>query len=53
VGILREGQLNGEARRGTGCGSRRRLEDFPWSQIGQAMAPLAEKERKVTVGTYK
>jgi hypothetical protein len=50
---LREGQLNGEARRGTGCGSRRRLVDFPGSQISQAMASLAEEERKVAVGTYK
>jgi hypothetical protein len=51
-GALR-GQLNGEARRGTGCGSRRCLKDFPGSQIGQAMASLAEEERKVAVGTYK
>jgi hypothetical protein len=50
---LREGQLNGEARRGTGRGSRRRLKDFPGSQIGQAMASLAEEERKVAVGTYE
>jgi hypothetical protein len=50
---LREGQLNGEARRGTDCGSQRRLEDFPGSQIGQAMASLAEEERKVAVVTYK
>jgi hypothetical protein len=52
-GVLRDGQLNGEARRGTGCGSRRRLKDLPGSQIGQAMTPLAEEERKVRVGTYK
>jgi hypothetical protein len=52
-GVLREGQLNGEARRGTGCGSRRRLKDLPGSQIGQAMTPLAEEERKVRVETYK
>jgi hypothetical protein len=52
-GALREGQLNGEARCGTGCGSRRRLKDFPGSHIGQAMASLAEEERKVTVGTYR
>jgi hypothetical protein len=50
---LREGQLNGEARCGTGCGSRRRLKGFPRSQIGQAMASLAEEERKVAVGTYE
>jgi hypothetical protein len=50
---LREGQLNSEARRGTGCGSRRRLKGFPGSQIGQAMASLAEEERKVAVGTYE
>jgi hypothetical protein len=50
---LREGQLNGEARRGTGCGSRRRLKGFLGSQIGQAMASLAEEERKVAVGTYE
>jgi hypothetical protein len=30
----------------------RRLEDLPGSQIGQAMTPLAEEERKVRVGTY-
>jgi hypothetical protein len=52
-GALREGQLNGEPRSGTSCGSRRRLKGFPGSQIGQAMASLAEEERKVTVGTYK
>jgi hypothetical protein len=50
---LREGQLNGEARSGTGCGSRRRLKGFPGSQIGQPMASLAEEERKVVVGTYE
>jgi hypothetical protein len=52
-GILREGQLASEARRGTGCGGRRRLEDLPGSQIGQAMTPLAKEERKVRIGTYK
>jgi hypothetical protein len=52
-GVLREGQLAGEARRGTGCGSRRRLEDLPGSQIGRAMTPLAKEKRKVRVGTYK
>jgi hypothetical protein len=52
-GALREGQLNGEARRGTGCESRCHLKDFPGSQIGQAMASLAEEERKVAVRTYK
>jgi hypothetical protein len=50
---LREGQLNGEARRGTGCGSRRRLKGFPERQIGQAMASLAEEERRVAIGTYE
>jgi hypothetical protein len=49
---LREGQLNSEARRGTGYGSRRRLKGLPGSQIGQAMASLAEEERNVAVGTY-
>jgi hypothetical protein len=52
-GVLREGQLNGGARRDTDCGSRRRFEDLPGSQIGQAMTSLAEEERKVRVGTYK
>jgi hypothetical protein len=52
-GILRGGQLAGEARRGTGCGSRRRLEDLPGSQIGRTMTPLAKEKRKVRVGTYK
>jgi hypothetical protein len=46
---MREGQLNSEARHGTGCGSRRRLKGFPGSQIGQAMASLAEEERKVAL----
>jgi hypothetical protein len=50
---LREGQLNGEARHGAGCGSRCRLKGLPGSQIGQAMASLAEEERKVAVGTYE
>jgi hypothetical protein len=50
---LREGQLNSEARRDTGCGSRHRLKGLPGSQIGQAMASLAEEERKVAVGTYE
>jgi hypothetical protein len=50
---LREGQLNSKARRGTGCGSRRRLKGLPGSQVGQAMASLAEEERKVAVGTYE
>jgi hypothetical protein len=50
---LREGQLNSEARCGTGCGSRRRLKGLPGSQIGQAMASLAEEERNVAVGTYE
>jgi hypothetical protein len=52
-GVLREGQLAGEARRGTGCGSRRCLEDLLGSQIGRAMTPLAKEERKVRVRTYK
>jgi hypothetical protein len=52
-GILREGQLAGEARHGTGCGGRRRLKDLPGSQIDQAMTPLAKEERKVRIGTYK
>jgi hypothetical protein len=52
-GVLREGQLAGEARRGTGCGSRCHLEDLSGSQIGRAMTPLAKEERKVRVETYK
>jgi hypothetical protein len=50
---LREGQLNSETRCDTSCGSRRRLKGLPGSQIGQAMALLAEEEKKVTVGTYE
>jgi hypothetical protein len=50
---LREGQLNSEARRDTGCGSQRRLKGLPGSQIGQVVASLAEEERKVAVGTYE
>jgi hypothetical protein len=50
---LREGQLNGKARSGAGCGSRRRLKGLSGSQIGQAMASLAKEERKITVGAYK
>jgi hypothetical protein len=50
---LREGQLNSEAQRDTGCGSRRRLKGLPGSQIGQAVASLAEEERKVAVETYE
>ena len=52
-GALREGQLNGEPRCGTGCGSRRRLEDLPGSQIGQTVTPLAKEKRKIRVGTYE
>jgi hypothetical protein len=52
-GVLREGQLAGEARRDTGCKSRRRLKDLSGSQIGRAMTLLAKEERKVRVGTHK
>jgi hypothetical protein len=52
-GVLRGGQLAGEARRGTSCGSRRRLEDLPGSQIGRTVTPLAKEKRKVRIGTYK
>jgi hypothetical protein len=52
-GVLRGGQLAGEARRGTSCGGRRRLEDLLGSQIGRTMTPLAKKKRKIRVGTYK
>jgi hypothetical protein len=52
-GILQEGQLAGETRRGTGCGGRRHLEDLPGSQISQAMTLLAKEEKKVRIGTYK
>jgi hypothetical protein len=45
--------MNSEAQHGTDCGSRRRLKDFPGSQIGLAMASLAQEERKVVVGTYE
>jgi hypothetical protein len=50
---LREGQLDGKARSGAGCAGRRRLKGLSGSQIGQAMASLAEGERKITVGTYE
>jgi hypothetical protein len=52
-GVLRGGQLADEAQRGTSCGSRRRLEDLPGSQIGRTMTLLAKEKRKVRVGTYK
>jgi hypothetical protein len=41
------------ARRGTGCGSRRRLEDLRGSQIGRTVPPLAKEKRKIRVGTYE
>jgi hypothetical protein len=52
-GVLRGGQLAGEARRGTSCGSRRRLEDLPGSQIGRTVTPLAKEKRKIRGGTYE
>jgi hypothetical protein len=52
-GVLRGGQLAGEARRGTSCGSRRCLEDLPGSQIGRTVTPLAKEKRKIRVGTYE
>jgi hypothetical protein len=45
--------MAGEARRGTSCGSRRRLEDLPGSQIGRTVTSLAKEKRKVRVRTYK
>jgi hypothetical protein len=52
-GVLRGGQLAGEARRGTSCGSRHRLEDLPRSQIGRTVTLLAKEKRKIRVGTYE
>jgi hypothetical protein len=50
---LREGRLNGKARSGAGRTGRRRLKGLPGGQVSQAMASLAEKEGKITAGTYE
>jgi hypothetical protein len=52
-GVLRGGQLAGEARRGTSYRSRRRLEDLPGSQTGRTVPPLAKEKRKIRIGTYE
>jgi hypothetical protein len=52
-GVLRGGQLAGEARCGTSCRSRHRLEDLPGSQTGRTVPPLAKEKRKIRIGTYE
>jgi hypothetical protein len=41
------------AQCGTGCRSRRRLEDLPRSQTGQAVPPFAGRKRKDRIRTHK
>jgi hypothetical protein len=41
------------ARCGTGCGSRRRLEDLPGSQTGPTVPPFAGKKRKSRIRTHE
>jgi hypothetical protein len=43
----------GEARCGTGCRSRRRLEDLPGSETGRAVPPFAGRKRKGRIRTYE
>jgi hypothetical protein len=53
VGRLAKRSAGRRGRRGTSCGSQRRLEDLPGSQIGRTMTPLAKEKSKVRGATYK
>jgi hypothetical protein len=52
---LRKGRLSGRARGGASCLDKRRLEGLPRRQVGRAMAPFAEenKKGKITARTYE
>jgi hypothetical protein len=50
---LRGGQFAFEARCGTSCRSRRRLEDLPGSQTGRTVPLFAEEKGKIRTRTYE
>jgi hypothetical protein len=52
-GVLRGGQLVGEALRGTSRRSRRRLEDLLGSQTDRTVPPLAKEKGKTRIMTYE